>query len=107
MNKNNLEKTKKSTGSLNDPNYAESKASKQPNNGLTDFTDKITSGLTNADVTNVAIMNTDVESKTANQLNNSSIDFTDFTDKITGDLTNADVTNVAVMNNDVESKSAK
>ena len=107
MNKNNLEETKKSTGILNNPNYTESKTAKQPNNGLTDFSDKITGGLTNADVTNAAIMNTDVESKTAKQLNNSSINFTDFTDKITGDLTKADVTHVDVMNTDAESKSAK
>jgi len=107
MNKKNLEETKKSTGNLNNPNYGESKTAKQSNNGLTDFTDKRTSGLTNADVTNAAIMNTDIESKTASQLNNSSIDFTDFTDKINGDLTNADLTNVAVMNTDIESKSGK
>jgi|GEM_PF-2106022 len=107
MNKKNLEETKKSTGILNDPNYAESKTAKQSNESLTDFTDKITSGLTNADVTNAAIMNTDVESKTATQLNNSSIEFTDFTDKKTGGLTNADLTNVSVMNTDVESKSGK
>ena len=41
MNKNNLEQTKKGTGILNDPNY------------------------TNADLTNVAVMDTDVESKLA------------------------------------------
>jgi len=107
MNKKNLEETKKSTGILNDPNYAESKTANQPDNGLTNFTDKKASGLTNADVTNAAIMNTDVESKTASQLNNSSIGFTDFTDKVTGDLTNADLTNVAVMNTDAESKQSK
>jgi len=77
MNKNNLEETKKDTGVLN------------------------------ADLTNVAIMNTDVESKTATQLNNSSNNFTDFTDKITGGLTNADINNVNVMNSDVESKTDK
>jgi len=65
MNKNNLEETKKSTGILNNPNYTESKTAKQPNNGLTDFTDKITGDLTKADVTHVDVMNTDAESKSA------------------------------------------
>jgi len=107
MNKKNLEETKKNTGNLNNPNYAESKTASQPDNGLTNFTDKKTSGLTKADVTNAAIMNTDVESKTASQLNNSSIGFTDFTDKVTGGLTDADLTNLGVMDTDVESKQSK
>ncbi|MCB2293560.1 hypothetical protein LGK95_08500 [Clostridium algoriphilum] len=69
-----VEKTKKNTDISNDnmsaiANDAESKVTGQSNTDFTDFTDKKhADSLTNADLANVAIMNDDVESNTADTM---------------------------------------